>query len=95
MAVDVAMFLPNLGGGGAERVTVTLANGLAERGLSIDLCCVYAKGPHLVNVSPKVRAVHSNSRPLIHRVCSGWRDISAARDRNRFFPRWATRTLSQ
>src|SRR5690554_4079564 len=62
MAVDVAMFLPNLGGGGAERVTVTLANGMAERGLSVDLVLVSAKGPHLVNVSPKVRVVNLNSR---------------------------------
>lgn len=61
MNVDVALYLPSLGGGGAERVTVTLANGLAERGLSVDLVLVSAKGPHLVNVSPKVRIVDLNA----------------------------------
>src|SRR5690554_434441 len=57
MNVDVALYIPSLGGGGAERVTVTLANGLAERGLLVDLVLVSAKGPNLINVSPKVRIV--------------------------------------
>lgn len=33
----IALYLPSLRGGGAERVMVTLANGFAERGYAVDL----------------------------------------------------------
>jgi hypothetical protein len=32
----IALFLPTLGGGGAERAMVTLANALAERRFAVD-----------------------------------------------------------
>lgn len=41
---DVALFLPSLAGGGAERVTLNLARGLIERGLSVDLVIPNASG---------------------------------------------------
>lgn len=34
---DAALYLPSLAGGGSERVTLTLANGLAERGVSVEI----------------------------------------------------------
>jgi glycosyltransferase involved in cell wall biosynthesis len=51
----VALFVPSLRGGGAERVMVTLANNFAARGLNIDLVLVKAEGPYLSEVNPKVR----------------------------------------
>lgn len=36
-APDVALFLPTLGGGGAERVTINLARGLLNAGVAVDL----------------------------------------------------------
>lgn len=65
MAVDVLLFIPSLGGGGAERVTVTLANGLAERGLTVELVVGFAKGPNLANVSPKVNLINLNARRVL------------------------------
>ncbi|MCK0769387.1 glycosyltransferase [Chromohalobacter canadensis] len=53
----IAVFLPSLVGGGAERVMVTLANGFAARGVSVDLVVVAAKGAYLEDVSPDVRLV--------------------------------------
>ena len=35
--IHVAFLLPNLGLGGAERVTLDLARGFAERGAKVDL----------------------------------------------------------
>lgn len=53
----IALFLPTLGGGGAERVMVTLANGLAARGERVDLVLASARGPYLQDVSAAVRVV--------------------------------------
>ena len=57
----IALFLPNLDGGGAQRVMVEVAKGLAERGLTVDLLLVRAEGP-LLGLAPEgVRVVNFNS----------------------------------
>lgn len=53
----LAIFLPTLNGGGAERVMVTLANAIAARGFLVDLVLATAQGPYLKDVSPAVRVV--------------------------------------
>jgi glycosyltransferase involved in cell wall biosynthesis len=53
----IALFLPSLRGGGAERVMVTLANELSSRGLVVDLVLVKAEGPYLEELSINVRVV--------------------------------------
>ncbi len=53
----VAIFLPSLAGGGAERVMVTLANGFAALSMPVDLVVVQAEGEYLKDVSPEVRLV--------------------------------------
>ncbi|ULR40554.1 glycosyltransferase [Thermus sp. NEB1569] len=53
----LALFLPSLRGGGAERVMVHLARGFAERGFQVDLVLAKAEGPYLAEVPPSVRVV--------------------------------------
>ena len=53
----LAIFLPSLNGGGAERVMVTLANAMAARGFRVDLVLAAARGPYLKDVVPAVRVV--------------------------------------
>lgn len=53
----IALFLPSLRGGGAERVMVTLANGIADCGYRVDLVVTKAEGPYLKDVASKVRVV--------------------------------------
>jgi glycosyltransferase involved in cell wall biosynthesis len=53
----IALFLPSLEGGGAERVCVNLAAGFLERGLDVDFVLVQASGPLL-------RAVPAGARIL-------------------------------
>lgn len=53
----LALFLPSLRGGGAERVMVTLARGFAERGHEVDLVLVRAEGPFLGDVPDAVRVI--------------------------------------
>lgn len=56
----IAIYLPSVRGGGAERVMVTLANGFAARGHRVDLVLAKAEGPYLVDVAPAVRVVGLN-----------------------------------
>ncbi len=53
----VALFIPSLHGGGAERVMVSLANGLAAKGLDVDLVLARKAGVYLNDVSPEVSIV--------------------------------------
>jgi len=59
---SVSLFLPNLDGGGAELVMLRLAQGLAERGLKIDLVLAKAEGAYLAKVPPVVRVIDLKSR---------------------------------
>lgn len=58
----VALYLPSLRGGGAERVMVMLANGFASRGHKVDLVLASAEGPYLPEVSDAVRVVDLGKR---------------------------------
>lgn len=53
----IAIYVPSLRGGGAERVMVTLANGFALRGHRVDLVLARAEGPYLVEVASGVQIV--------------------------------------
>lgn len=47
LALRLSIFLADLGGGGAERMMVTIANGLAERGADVQLLLARAEGPYM------------------------------------------------
>lgn len=53
----IAFVLPALYGGGAERVALRIANGLAEKGYNVDLVLSQFKGSYISLVSPKVNVV--------------------------------------
>jgi glycosyltransferase involved in cell wall biosynthesis len=53
----IALFVPSLGGGGAERVMVTLANALAERRFAVDFVLWTESGPLRSLLSEKVHVV--------------------------------------
>ena len=57
MVGRLAVFLPGLYGGGAERTMLKLAGGIARRGYEVDLVLVRAEGPYLVEVPAGVRLV--------------------------------------
>jgi len=59
---QLALFLPSLCGGGAERVMVNLANGFRSRGYEVDMVLAWAKGPFLKELDPKVRVVDLKCR---------------------------------
>lgn len=53
----IALFLPSLHGGGAERVMVALANGISSRGYKVDLVLFNAEGSYLKDVNASVNVV--------------------------------------
>jgi glycosyltransferase involved in cell wall biosynthesis len=57
IAPELALYLPSLRGGGAERVMVLLANGFAARGYSVDLVLAKAEGPYIKDVAAEVRVI--------------------------------------
>jgi glycosyltransferase involved in cell wall biosynthesis len=57
----VAFFLPNLHGGGAERVTVNLAEGITERGVPVDLVVGAGTGALRDQLPPALQLVDLHS----------------------------------
>jgi glycosyltransferase involved in cell wall biosynthesis len=64
-APTIALFLPSLDGGGAERVFVQLANEFAALGLRVHLVLATARGPYLDEVADGVRTVDLDSRGVL------------------------------
>lgn len=59
---NVAIFLHNLKGGGAERMMVNLANGISDLGYRLDMVLCRAQGPYLEDVSQGIRMIDLKSR---------------------------------
>jgi len=64
---DVAFFLPNMQGGGAERVMGNLANSLSNRGMTVDFVLGKAEGPNLKKLTKNVNVVDLGSKNVF-----GW-----------------------
>ncbi|MGA2618530.1 MAG: glycosyltransferase [Thermoguttaceae bacterium] len=64
----VALFVPRPGPGGAERITVHLANGLVRRGRRVDAVFLQAEGPFLADLTAEVRILDLNAPRLMHAI---------------------------
>ena len=64
----IAFFLPGLHGGGAERIVLNLTQGIAERGIPVDLVLAAATGPLLDQVAPGVRMVDLASPRVLRSI---------------------------
>jgi glycosyltransferase involved in cell wall biosynthesis len=53
----IALFMPSFRGGGAERVMLTIATALADKGASVDVVVAQREGPYLSQVPAPVRVV--------------------------------------
>ena len=63
--MHIALFLPSLEGGGAERVTENLARGFASRGHQVDLVLASRTGPFLDAVPAEIRIVDLAARRVV------------------------------
>ena len=53
----ISILLPDLRGGGAERVAVNLANSFSRRGYAVEMVLLSATGQFLVDLRPEIRVV--------------------------------------
>ncbi len=53
----LAIFLPGLYDGGAERILLNLADGIAARGFPVDLVLARAEGPYMNEIPASVRVI--------------------------------------
>ncbi len=61
----LAIMLPSLRGGGAERVMLNIANRLAKKQYEVDIVLVSATGPYLADLSKSINVVDLRSRRSI------------------------------
>lgn len=80
-ATRIAVFLPSVDGGGAERVMVQIAGGLAQRGFVVDLALGLARGPYLADVHSDVRVLDLQA----HRVMAALMPLARYLERERPF----------
>jgi glycosyltransferase involved in cell wall biosynthesis len=64
----IAVFAPDMAGGGAERAALQLAAGLADRANNVDLVLAKAKGPLLGDIPATVRLVDLGARRVLTSV---------------------------
>jgi glycosyltransferase involved in cell wall biosynthesis len=64
----LALFLPSLAAGGAERVFVELANEFSRQGHAVDLALANASGPFLGEVAPSVRIIDFGAAGVLRAV---------------------------
>jgi glycosyltransferase involved in cell wall biosynthesis len=60
--LKIALFIPTLDGGGAERVMLLLAEEFLVRGYQADLLLANAVGPYLKQIPSKIRLIDLNSK---------------------------------
>jgi glycosyltransferase involved in cell wall biosynthesis len=60
----ITVILPDLRGGGAERVAVNLANGFFQRGYAVEMVLMSATGEFLSDLLPEIRVVDLHVRKL-------------------------------
>lgn len=65
---DIAIVMPSLEGGGAERVMALLASGIARRGLAVDLVLLQKSGPYLQDLDEKVTIREVGSTSVLRSV---------------------------
>lgn len=61
----IAIYLPSLRGGGAERMMVNLANEINRLGHSVEMVLARAEGPFLAELGPQIRIIDLNSASVI------------------------------
>ena len=64
----IALFMPDLDGGGAERMMVNLARGFADQGAEVDMVLIRKEGPYLSLVPSSVRIVDLQAQRTVRSI---------------------------
>lgn len=66
--MKIALFMPDLSGGGAERMMVNLARGFVDRGAEVDMVLIRREGAYLSLVPASVRIVNLGAGRTIRSI---------------------------
>jgi glycosyltransferase involved in cell wall biosynthesis len=66
----IAFFLQDLYGGGAERVMLALASGIARRGFAVDLVLVRRQGAYVDDIPANIRVVELGTKRTVNSVAA-------------------------
>lgn len=69
----ISIILPNLHGGGAERVAVNLANDWLDRGFNVEFVLMHNEGNVLNSLNPKISVVNFNVKRIRSFILPLWR----------------------
>lgn len=64
----IAIYLPNLAGGGVERAYLELANVLTTKGVSVDLVLAHRTGPYIAEIPGGIRIVELHATRKLNAV---------------------------
>src|SRR4249919_1565836 len=64
MKKEIAFLIPSMGGGGAQKVTLLLANELCKRGWDVSLLMVNVKGVYLKKLDKKIKIISLGKRSI-------------------------------
>lgn len=70
MTKRIAIFVPSMRGGGAERAMMTLANGLVSKKFKVDLVLAKAEGIYINEISNEVNIVDLNKSRVLYALPS-------------------------
>lgn len=90
----IAIAIPDLRGGGAERVSLNLANAFAARGLAVDLVLMRAKGELMALLDPRVRVVDLEADRVRNVVLPLIRYLRASRPTSMLANMWPLTVLA-
>ena len=93
IARDVAIVLPHLHGGGAERVAVNLANHYVAHGLAVDVVLMQAGGALDAHLDPRIQIVDLGAARLRGMALPLMRYLRAARPRSILANMWPVTVL--
>lgn len=65
MIKRIAIYMPSLGGGGAERAMMDISRGFADRGVSVDMALVKSEGPYIELMDERVRLIDFKARRTV------------------------------
>jgi glycosyltransferase involved in cell wall biosynthesis len=68
MTRSISFLIPSMNGGGAEKVTMLLANELSSRGWNVALIMAKREGPYLERLAPNIRVIILKKRNVSRNV---------------------------
>ena len=68
MKTKIALFLPSLDGGGAEKMFLNLAESMSNQGIEVDIILANLKGPYIKQIPNNVNIINLESYRMLYSI---------------------------